>query len=153
MTNNGLQQFVSQPLVACVRVQVRDCTGSYSSEAVMSKTYKYTIHIVNVKYTVLLIPAPIAITATSPVKVGQDGIQIAVTRNANFATQTLQVTITPNVGEPEIVLSVDLFTVTITGLQGDIVYNFTIQALDGSNTPIGIPITGSYTLQTSTGRF
>ena len=96
---------------------------------------------------VLILAAPIAITASSLISRGQDGFETTIRRNPNFAVNDVQVTFTPESCETvqsSIVANGDVFTVTVFGLRDGINYSFSIQALDAMNNQIGIPLTGSY---------
>ena len=93
---------------------------------------------------VLVLVAPIAITASSLVPRGQDGFETTIRRNPNFAVDNLQVMITPGDAQSSVAANGDMFTVTVFGLKDGTNYSFSIQALDTMNIPTGIPLTGSY---------
>lgn len=62
---------------------------------------------------VLVLVAPIAITASSLVPRGQDGFETTIRRNPNFAVNNLQVTITPGDAQSSVAANGDMFTVTV----------------------------------------
>ena len=54
--------------------------------------------------------------------------------------------ITPDNAQFNTTANGNVFTVTVFGLRDGTNYFFSIQALDATNTPIGIPLTGSYSM-------